>query len=70
MKTIIAENFIRSAKAPTIRAGVMMAKVNWNIWNTDSGIEPETVSTPMSDRKNLPPPTKAFRPPPSPNASP
>jgi hypothetical protein len=25
----LAENFIRSAKAPAIRAGVMMAKVIW-----------------------------------------
>ena len=70
MKTIIAENFMRSANAPTISAGVMIAKVNWNIWNTDSGIDPETVSTPTPERKNLPVPTKAFRPPPSPNASP
>ena len=30
-------NFMRSAKAPTIRAGVMTAKVIWNIANTDSG---------------------------------
>ena len=70
MKTIIAENFMRSANAPTISAGVMMAKVNWNIWNTDSGIVPDTVSTPTSDRNSLPAPTKALRAPPSPNASP
>ena len=31
------ENFIRSAMAPTISAGVMMAKVIWNITNTLSG---------------------------------
>ena len=26
----MAENFMRSAKAPTMRAGVMAAKVSWN----------------------------------------
>ena len=30
MNTISAENFMRSAKAPTMRAGVMQAKVIWN----------------------------------------
>ena len=29
---------MRSAKAPVISAGVMIAKVIWNITNTDSGI--------------------------------
>ena len=29
MNHIIAENFMRSAKAPEISAGVMMAKVIW-----------------------------------------
>jgi len=29
-----AENFIRSAMAPTIRAGVMMANMSWYIENT------------------------------------
>ncbi len=37
MKISIAENFMRSAKAPTIRAGVMIAKVIWNITKTLSG---------------------------------
>ncbi|MCY1463365.1 hypothetical protein D9M71_812490 [compost metagenome] len=37
MNTSIAENFIRSAKAPTISAGVMMAKVIWKVMNTASG---------------------------------
>jgi hypothetical protein len=37
MKISIAENFIRSAKAPTISAGVMMAKVIWKVMNTASG---------------------------------
>ena len=33
----IAENRIRSANAPTISAGVIIAKVSWNITNTVSG---------------------------------
>ena len=33
----MAENFMRSAKAPTISAGVMMAKVIWKVMNTLSG---------------------------------
>ena len=37
MNHIMAENFMRSAKAPAIRAGVMMAKVSWNIMKTVSG---------------------------------
>ncbi|MNH21178.1 hypothetical protein D3C79_809750 [compost metagenome] len=37
MNTSIAENFMRSAKAPTISAGVMMAKVIWKVMNTASG---------------------------------
>ena len=42
-----AENFMRSANAPTISAGVMMAKVIWKVMNTDSGIVPLNASTPM-----------------------
>ena len=38
MKISSAENFMRSAKAPQISAGVMMAKVIWNIEKTYSGI--------------------------------
>ncbi len=38
MKTSMAENFMRSAKAPAISAGVMIAKVSWNIAYTVSGI--------------------------------
>src|ERR1043166_7043593 len=34
MKTMIAENFIRSAIAPTISAGVMIANMSWYIENT------------------------------------
>ena len=38
MNISIAENFMRSAKAPQISAGVMIAKVIWNIMKTDSGM--------------------------------
>ena len=38
VKMSTAENFIRSANAPTISAGVMIAKVNWKQKNTDAGI--------------------------------
>ena len=38
MKINRAENFIRSAKAPAISAGVMMAKVIWNAEKTYSGM--------------------------------
>ena len=31
MNTSIAENFMRSAKAPAINAGVIIANVSWNI---------------------------------------
>src|SRR5580700_7763932 len=33
----MAENFMRSANAPAISAGVMIANVIWNIAYTDSG---------------------------------
>ena len=62
MKTIIVENFILSAKAPTIRAGVMIAKVNWNGANPDSGFDQEIESTEMRCKKVLPrPPTIEFK---------
>ena len=38
MNTHMALNFMRSANAPAIRAGVMIAKVIWNIMYTLSGI--------------------------------
>ena len=37
MNHIMAENFMRSAKAPAMIAGVMMAKVAWYIRKTFSG---------------------------------
>ena len=33
-----AENFIRSANAPIIKAGVIAAKVNWKATNINSGM--------------------------------
>src|SRR6202008_362253 len=38
MKARKAENFMRSATAPRISAGVMMANIAWNMMNTYSGI--------------------------------
>ena len=54
MKIIIAENFIRSAKAPTISAGVIIAKVIWNVMNTDSGIAAVILSRVRFCRNILP----------------
>ena len=34
MKSMTAENFMRSAMAPTMRAGVMIANIIWNIEKT------------------------------------
>ncbi len=47
MKINIDENFIRSAKEPAISAGVMIAKVSWNMQYTVSGI----VNAEMRDRQ-------------------
>jgi hypothetical protein len=38
MNHSIAENFMRSANAPQISAGVMIAKVIWKHMYTDSGM--------------------------------
>ena len=38
MNHSMAENFMRSAKAPAISAGVMIAKVIWKQMNTVSGM--------------------------------
>ena len=52
---------MRSAKAPTISAGVMTAKVIWKVVNTVSGMVPVMASTVTPARNALPsPPTKAF----------
>ena len=58
-KINIAENFIRSANAPAISAGVIIANVNWKVIKTVSGIVPERVSTPIPRKNMVPsPPTK------------
>ena len=69
MNHIKAENFMRSAKAPTIRAGVMMAKVIWKVMKTDSGIvwvpKIEVRLIPFRNRWSKPP-IQAFSAPPLP----
>ena len=68
LKTSMAENFILSAKPPTIKAGVIIAKVSWNIANTVSGISPDRSLAVREERKRLSKfPTKALSDPPSPN---
>ncbi len=47
MKMHMAENFMRSAKAPVISAGVMIAKVIWNTTKTHSGMVPVSESFDM-----------------------
>ena len=60
------ENFIRSAKPPTISAGVMIAKVIWKLANTDSGMSPAIAPSVTPAKKLLPrPPQNAL---PSPKA--
>ena len=44
---------MRSANAPTISAGVMIAKVSWNIENTVSGMVPFSVSSVMPAMERL-----------------
>jgi hypothetical protein len=62
MNSSMAENFMRSAKAPAISAGVMMAKVSWKVTNTVSGTVPVRASIPTPRRKALSrPPTKELR---------
>ena len=58
-------NRMRSAKAPTINAGVMIAKVIWKATNSGSGIVPESESTVMPLRKSrsVPPMTDCSPPP-------
>ncbi len=43
-KINIAENLILSTNAPIIRAGVMIAKVIWNVAKRLSGMLPDGVS--------------------------
>ncbi len=44
---------MRSANAPIISAGVMIANMAWNMTNTYSGIVPHSVSGLMPARANL-----------------
>ena len=61
LNTSIDEKRMRSAKPPTMRAGVMMAKVSWNRAKEDSGMAPLMASSPTPAKKALPkPPTKAL----------
>ena len=46
MKASTAENFMRSANAPTIRQQVMAAKVAWNAMNRSSGITTPLLKVP------------------------
>ena len=60
MNHSIAENFMRSAKAPQISAGVMIANVIWKHMKTDSGIVAaalamESVPMPISSMRDAPP---------------
>ena len=44
---------MRSANAPTIKAGVSAAKVNWKVEKTNSGMVPDNVSVPIPFRNIL-----------------
>ena len=55
-KTTKALNFIRSAKAPVTRAGVIMANIPWNAMNNISSWE-VTPDSPNRDRSPTNPPT-------------
>ena len=67
MKNRMAENFVRSATAPMISAGVIAAKVSWKMTKVSSGMTTprEKVSTTVPGltpaRNSLEkPPTKVF----------
>ena len=72
MNSISAENFMRSAKAPTISAGVIIAKVIWkhdvDVFRDDDAVREGratscSASTPLRKAFEKPP-TKSLRPPP------
>ena len=57
----MALNFMRSAKAPVMSAGVMIANVIWNSTKTVSGMVPEIEPTVTFLSRALErPPTKAL----------
>ena len=61
MNQSMAENFMRSANAPRMRAGVITAKVIWKVMKTVSGMVPLIASTVTPARNSLPnPPMKAL----------
>ena len=53
VKRSIDENLIRSTKAPTINAGVIIANVIWNEAKTVSGISPDIESTLIPIKSDL-----------------
>ena len=60
VNTTKALNFIRSAKAPVIRAGVMIANIPWKIMNAcagilASGVAPSEALTPAKPKLSKPP---------------
>ncbi|MNI84270.1 hypothetical protein D3C73_1411600 [compost metagenome] len=62
MNSSADENFIRSAKAPAMSAGVMMAKVIWKVTNTPSGMSPTRLSDVMPAKNaRFRPPTKLLK---------
>ena len=61
MKARYGPKRMRSAKAPIISAGVMIANIAWNMTKTYSGIVPESVEGVIPIRPTFPrPPMKAF----------
>ena len=59
MKRSMALNRTRSAKEPMMSAGVITAKVSWNMQKTVSGTDPRKASRPTPARNAFDrPPTK------------
>ena len=56
MNSSMALNRTRSANEPMMSAGVMTAKVSWNMEKTVSGTEPCSESRPMPAKKAFPSP--------------
>ena len=52
------QNLVRSAIAPEISAGVMIANISWNIANTSTGIARRGLT--VSTASGLPRPTKSL----------
>ena len=58
--SITAPNFMRSAMAPTMRAGVMAAKVSWKMTKVSSGMKTPAVKVSTSE-SSLTGPRKSLR---------